>query len=509
MKNIHLRLRKIVPIILFGSLLLAVGLLSLRRIHLVTADLGRHIANGRSLLTQGSVIDSNFYSYSFPETAFVNHHWASGLVFYWLHQAGGFLGLSYLHMALTTTAFGLIFLLSWRLTSILDTILASLVVLPLVVARTEVRPEVFSYALVGIFFFILSGWRTRRIREEWLSCLPLLMILWVNLHIYFFMGLLLIGAFGLDIKDKKRLQDLAIILGLTAIATFVNPLSWKIALYPLRIFENYGYMIAENQSVPFFWKREMTILGFGSFHAATLGLGISLGLLALLKTRYSRAFVVVGFIAWGLALSAIRNFALFGLCAIPVMAMVGYILDATRLRTFWRIGLILLAVSGQYYDWSRAAPAIAETWGPGLAPGAEQSAIFFKQQGLKGPIFNNYDIGGYLIYHLFPEEKVFVDNRPEAYPQGFFEKTYIPMQENHDFWVQLEAKYQFNTIFYYIRDNTPAGQSFLIARVQDPEWVPVYVDQDAIIFVRKKPKNQNVIDRFALPPEMFRVSPAS
>ena len=120
MKNIYMRLQKTVPILIFGSLLLTVALLSLRRIHLVTADLGRHIANGRALLTQGAVIDSNFYSYSFPETAFVNHHWASGLVFYWFHQAAGFIGLSYLHMALTTGAFGLIFLLSWRLTSIID-----------------------------------------------------------------------------------------------------------------------------------------------------------------------------------------------------------------------------------------------------------------------------------------------------------------------------------------------------------------------------------------------------
>lgn len=499
-------LKKFVPMIVCCSLLVAVALLSLRKIHLVTADLGRHIANGRFLFRQSGVLDSNFYSYTYPDNPFINHHWGSGALFYAIHEWAGFTGLSYLHMALTVCAVGLVLLLSLRLTSTTDTLLASLVVLPLVVSRTEVRPEVFSLAMTGLFYFILSQWRTKAIREEWLTCLPLLMIVWVNLHIYFFMGLLLMALFGLDTRDRKSRHDLAVILGLTCIATFVNPLSWRIALFPLKIFENYGYRIAENQSVLFFWDRAMPIAGFGSFHATTLALGVSVGLLAILRTPFSRSFVALSFITWALALSAIRNFAIFGLCAIPTLAMVGYILDATRLRLFWRAGLILLALAGQWYDWSKAAPILRQAWGPGLAPEVNQAATFFKKNRLKGPVFNNYDIGGYLIYHLFPEERVFVDNRPEAYPKGFFEQTYGPMQENPLLWDAMDTRYQFNAIFYYLRDNTPAGQTFLIARVRDTKWSPVYVDQDTILFLRKTSANQPVIDQFGLPPETFRVS---
>jgi len=58
--------------------------------------------------------------------------------------------------------------------------------------------------------------------------------------------------------------------------------------------------------------------------------------------------------------------------------------------------------------------------------------IFFKENNLQGPIFNNYDIGGYLIFNLFPQEKVFVDNRPETYSSEFFQEDYIPMQEDYD-----------------------------------------------------------------------------
>ena len=46
-------------------------------------------------------------------------------------------------------------------------------------------------------------------------------------------------------------------------------------------------------------------------------------------------------------------------------------------------------------------------------PEINASADFFKTENIKGSIFNNYDIGGYLIFNLFPNQKLFVDNRPE------------------------------------------------------------------------------------------------
>lgn len=506
MRHRSVPLRTISRNLTFSALFLTVAILSLRQIHLVTADLGRHITNGKELLENSAVLNTNFYSYTYPEEPFVNHHWGSGLLFYGIHQWLGFEGLSFFHMTLTVTAFALIFLVSKNLTSTTDAALASLVVLPLLISRSEIRPELFSFVMTAGFYYILASWRTNRLSRNWLALLPLLMIVWVNLHIYFFMGPLLIALFGLDTKDKQAFRDLATVFSLTLVAMFVSPMSLEIALYPLRIFENYGYMIAENQSVPFFWQRDMVISGYGSFHGTTLALGISIGLLALMKTPFSRAFVAIAFLTWALALSAIRNFALFGLCAIPALAMVGYIMDATRLRFAWRILLISVAFCGLYYDFSRLAPTLKYTWGPGLTSRVNSSAEFFKRENLQGPIFNNYDIGGYLIYHLFPNTRVFVDNRPEAYPSDFFEKKYVPMQEDDKVWEELLVQYQFNTIYFYLRDNTPAGQKFLVSRVRDPNWVPVYVDQDGIIFVRNTVTNQGVIEKYALPREMFRVS---
>ena len=142
----------------------------------------------------------------------------------------------------------------------------------------------------------------------------------------------------------------------------------------------------------------------------------------------------------------------------------------------------------------------------GLMPAVNASAEFFKESGLRGPIFSNYDIGGYLIYHLGGLEKVFVDNRQEAFPPDFFQKVYIPMQEEYSVWRQAQAKYGFNVIYFYRHDITPWGQDFLIARVRDPQWAPVFVDDYTIIFARRGSIDQGVIDRFELPKSMFSIT---
>jgi hypothetical protein len=111
-----------------------------------------------------------------------------------------------------------------------------------------------------------------------------------------------------------------------------------------------------------------------------------------------------------------------------------------------------------------------------------------------------------LIYHLGGQEKVFVDNRQEAFPPDFFQKVYIPMQEDDPVWRQQEAKYGFNVIYFYRHDLTPWGQSFMIDRVRDPGWAPVFVDDYTIIFARRGGIDQGVIDHFELPKSMFKVT---
>ena len=133
------------------------------------------------------------------------------------------------------------------------------------------------------------------------------------------------------------------------------------------------------------------------------------------------------------------------------------------------------------------------------------SAEFFKAVGIEGPVFNDYNIGNYLIFHLFPKERVFIDNRPEAYPTDFLKDVYNTMLTREDVWRRYEALYHLNVIYFDRRDHGPGVQEFLWRRVLDPEWIEVYVDDFAIIFLKDNEKNQKIIRRFQLPPAMFNM----
>src|SRR3989338_5541961 len=142
-------------------------------------------------------------------------------------------------------------------------------------------------------------------------------------------------------------------------------------------------------------------------------------------------------------------------------------------------------------------------FGLGLSEHSFDSVNFIKSTGIHGPIFNNYDIGGAMIFSLFSKEKVFVDNRPEAYPKEFFKKTYIPMQENNKAWQKVDRQYNFNAIYFYRLDMTPWAQNFLVRMIDDKSWSPVYVDSQSIIFLKRNEENKNIITKYELPRSMF------
>ena len=483
-------------------------------IDLVTADLGRHIKNGELLLQDTTVLRENFYSYTNPDFQVINHHWGSGFLTYVAFALFGFTGVHFFFILLSfLTLF--VFLKIGRLYAPWGVV--GLIALPaifLLAERTEIRPEVFSYLFAGLFFYILCRYREnpegKYVRHIWL--LPILEILWVNTHIYFLLGPLLLGAFLLEslLVYRKRFLRLLSVFSAVVVAVFINPFGYRALTEAVGIFKNYGYKLAENQSVWFMEK----IMADPDFFIFKVVFGLCL--LALVVTlarnwrdiRLAHLFVIAGIsiMAW----FAIRNIALFGLFSIPFLAsglqtsfrskfQEGTALSFAVISSLIVLFLMVLFVLPRFFPYWHS-------FGFGLQEGNERPIEFLRNEKIVGPYFNNYDIGGYLIFYLFPNEKVFVDNRPEAYPAEFFQKTYIPMQEDDGVWEEKLAEYRFNAIVFSHGDATPWGQPFMIQRLQDPEWAPVYVDERVLILVRRVEANKALIEKFLLPPETFRIS---
>lgn len=526
------------------GLILLMAWLSLffvQKIDLTTIDLGRHLKNGELVLNgQFRVLKTNFYSYTEPDYPVVNHHWGSGVLFYLVKKVSGFTGLSLFHLIISLIVFYLFFRIAWKESNFKIAFLVGLLLIPLIAARTEIRPEIFSYLFIALFFWILWHWQKGKIKDKWLWLLPILEIIWVNTHIYFIFGPALIGLFLVrEIISKARpaclptrqgndalrsscggtsfsmtilFAPLARILILTGLAALVNPSGVRGALYPFNIFREYGYRIVENQSVWFLEKWGWQNPSLTLFELSFVILAASF-ILVLIKNRRNFSFIYfwLGLVFSAMAWLAIRNFTIFGLFALLIISYQLKKLLGKRAKFksitakvfFGFLALVIFLVSlAVFYP---HLPLQKARFGFDLMPGNNFSVQFFKEKGLKGPIFNNYDIGGYLIYHLYPQEKVFTDNRPEAYPVEHFQEIYIPAQEDNQVWQELDNQYNFNTIFFSHRDFTPWGQQFLIERINDPNWVPVLADSYAIIFVKNNQVNQEIINQYQIPREFFRV----
>ena len=495
-------------------------------ITLVSTDLGRHLKNGEIFLHTFSVPQGNYYSYTNGDFPFVNHHWGTGVLFYLIERAAGFAGMHIFFIAVSVATLGIFLSVAVAQGNFTGALLAAIIAVPLAASRAEVRPEALSYLLAGTFFWAIWNYLEGRISRRWLWALPGLMALWTNLHIYFFFGFGLIGIGVLEAAYRwliqkrqdyrERLQALALVGVASGIAALLNPAGIRGVLYPFKIFNNYGYRLLENQSV---WFLDRVIGYPPSLYFKILFIALAVACVFYLarvvqKKETLSPFLILlalgmSFLGW----TAVRNFALFGMFAITLIAIFLRSMRNKKQVSAHCYAGILFAAGCLFVSLFVINPSFWDRykdggWGIGLrqsagSHGFSGAADFFKREGLRGPIFNDYDIGGYLIYYLFPQERVFVDNRPEAYPASFFQDVYIPMQEREDIWQEELARFNFNAIIFYWHDLTPWAQTFLSHRVADNAWAPVYADDSVIIFVRRGSVNQSVIDKHEIPHSMF------
>ncbi len=412
-------------------------------------------------------------------------------------------------------AFLLFFHIAWKYSSFEIAALCAFFAIPILISRPEIRPEIFSYFFSGVFFWFLWNHRNGRLGWRWLLLLPLVEIFWVNLHVYFFIGLVLIFLFLLeDFLAKKPFRKIAIILGLGIFASFINPFGISGALYPLNIFKNYNLELFENQSVftiistmkakavdfqPLFYFK----LTFGLFALSWILVFVRV---IRKKAKFSLALFLVSVFFSVMAFSALRNFAIFAYFALSITAInLGYIInkkigsgrDCLVIFLLFAMICINLVLAKPFY-WIKSSG-----FDIGLKKGNSAAMNFFQKERIKGPILNNYDIGSYLIYHLYPDCRVFIDNRPEAYPADFLKGTYVALQQDEVAWLKASALYGFNAILFYPHVNTPWGQAFLMRRIIDPLWAAVYVDDSCVILLKRNGPNQATINKYAFPPEVF------
>src|SRR3989344_4753963 len=403
-------------------------------------DIGRHLKVGEIIWQTKEVPKTNLFSFTEPNFSFINHHWLSEVIFYGVFSLGGFTGLILLKIFVVLYSFLLLFFLVNNLlttsqvmptfevrlwitdfasrlsTGFWPIVISFLLSIFIFISRTEVRPEIFSFVILAFFLFTLFKAKHEQ-KYKYIWFLPIAQLLWVNLHIYFFIGPFLILAFLVDRlanKDYANVKKTIIILFLAFVATLVNPAGIRGALLPFNILKEYGYSIVENQTLAF-------LADFFSFNLPIFVFKVSVGVLVVsflltIKKAKQRVFEILlsaFFIYAGFRM--LRNLPLYALASFPVMAILLtdiFNIFGAKLTTFdakkrmdkifkaavagFLVFMIFFVANGAYYK----KAGFSKVVGFSVPNRLERAVSFVKENEIKGPMFNNFDIGGYLIWKL-------------------------------------------------------------------------------------------------------------
>lgn len=469
--------------------ILFIGLLAMAMRVAVDTDTFWHLRAGAWMLEHRQLLNFDVFSHTRYGQAWVNHSWLSELGMAAVFAVGGFNALNIATALIIWLTFVFVYL-SGEGNPLMR---AFAVVLAAATSGVywSARPQIVSLLLTAVFGYVLIQFRLRQINRLWL--LPLLMVLWVNLHGGFALGFILLAitiggeGWGMLWRDTRprataNTTELTKIFFWCVLAAAINPYGAQMLAYPFRtvsigVLQNY---IQEWQS-PNFHAREAQV--FIVMWVATFGVvGAGRRLIGMTDFLLFAAFTA-------LALLAGRNIAAFAVVAAPILMRHGNSalaqlrdrlpapspaaqpLSSALLRLNWAL-LTIVAAAAIY---KMTLPLNPQTVNAAIEKYAPVGAAAYLQTNPPaGKMFNAYNFGGYLVWALYPQTPVFVDGRTDLYDDALLTE-YLNTYLTGDGWEESLATYDISVVV--VESESPIARA-LAAR---PDWQVMYRDSLAVV----------------------------
>ena len=258
--------------------------------------------------------------------------------------------------------------------------------------------------------------------------------------------------------------------------------------------KDYGYTIVENMT-PFFLRAFKPQPEYW-IYAAIL---VITTIIFITSNKKPSGFSILSFYLFSIfPLIAVRHLAFFGLIAPVILTPLLVGVPKGPTLAYAKVGpyqiSVLVAGGILFAALTNPVPlsyAKLPPLGLTIDKRHEEAVKFVKNHDLQGRMWNNYDIGSFLEWSL-PEHPTFVDGRPEAFPAGFFQETYIPMQESREKWDEMAQTYDIQWAFVAVTDATPWFQKWRRMIQTHEGWKLVYIDKSTEILVRQDEVNQSI-----------------
>ena len=498
--------------------LLAVATIALSS--LTVFDFWWYLASGQRILATRSVPTTDPFSYTAEGRPWINHMWATQVLFTLLWERWGRLALIGLKTATVVATFSVV-LVTMRARGV-HSLLASAVTLLAAWTGAEfwhARPQTFTYLFVAILVWILRpGWERRPVT---LILVPALVVPWVNLHAGFVMAFLVIGIGGLGtalplLVDPERRREGWRVVGLTAFlgvasaaASLLNPFGVRAILFPLEVVRSVPFMTSTIEWFPpnfhhagFRPLELMLLLLFPAFawgrsrlSAADVGLVLVFANLGLTSVRHVPLFAIVAApplaAALGAAMAAWRRVdwarvrdaarsrlpSLAPALTAPGMPVVaGAVLLVTAVSAYW-VGITQVPTNPLRLD-------LEESRYP------ERTMAFIRENRLPPQLFSVYAWGGYELWRLYPEYRMFMDGRTHVYGPDVL-KEFLDVVNVSPRWQVVLDKWQVQTILAL--RSSPLAETLLA----QGGWRLVFTEREAVVFVRETDANRPLLARLA------------
>jgi len=467
-------------------------------------DFWWHMALGREILDSGHIPSVDTYSYTATGQPYPSYQafWLMDVILYQVYTAGGAELIVFFHSVAITTAYATLMWLGHRLTGNWRTAaLSTLFAAALGINDFNVRPQAIAFPIAAIFLLAMVQYDQTH-RRGWLAVFPVGMLLWVNCHGTFPLGLLLIGlwlvdslwqAFVADGRSVRAALEHAVAPGVAlvtaALACLLNPRGISTVSYVSGMSSNptIQNMVPE-WAPPTFATVTGKLFLIGLLSMATL--------LALSPKRPS-PFQLLSFVAFaGLGLRTVRGAIWFGLIMGPVLA--DHLAALTREARRWlyrRFGTLPRSSSqgNPILNFSLIAllclgALISLPWLKQLLPLPPKKAgvisaetpiaatEYLLEAKLPGPVFHAMSFGSYLMWRAQPDYPVFVDSRIELYSPEIWH-DYIGISAAAERWQDRLREYGVQTLMLS-REEQPA---LVAAAEESARWQEVCTDEAAVL----------------------------
>jgi hypothetical protein len=392
----------------------------IRKFGIRDLDIWWHLATGRWILQHHAIPYTDPFSVYGMGRPWYAYSWVFDLVMQGLYLRFGLAGVILFEIvarvAIMVALFHLIYSLLPRFWFAAGLSGLSFYVMSLVVAP---RPGMLTI-LFGILELniLLSVRRTGKTQGLWL--IPPMLALWANWHIQFAYGLLILGVFAADAllesilrtdldAPEPRLREMSATLLLSALATLLNP-------YGVNVYKTvFQYM---HQPKVFSLVVELRAMDFRKpqhFLALILALAAAMAIGWRRDTRLLWPALLV--IASVLAFRSVKEIWFISVASAAALAdgwrsarvSVRHSL-ALRERFLVAVGVLAaLSVAYRHYD-------VSNDWlDMQVAGNFPESAVrYIEKNHLPGPLYNDFNDGGYLIWRL-PRLPVAIDGRTNVH----------------------------------------------------------------------------------------------